>query len=87
MSDLTIFLILFILPIFLIFSIAYIASKSRQKKQNTLLDNVPINASMKVILRYNFGQSQDKFIKMKAFQGSGVLYVLDNQIHFRTRSR
>ena len=84
MSDLTIFLILFILPIFLILLIAFIASRSRKKKQNALLDNVPKNASMKVILRYNFGQSQDKFIKMKAFQGSGVLYVLDNQVHFIT---
>lgn len=73
-----------ILPFVLIFGIAFWASKSREKKQNTLLAQVPPNAEFKAVLRYNFGNQQSKFWKMKAFQGSGVLYVLDDKIHYIT---
>lgn len=73
-----------ILPFVLIFGIAFWASKSREKKQNTLLAQVPPNADFKAVLRYNFGNQQSKFWKMKAFQGSGVLYVLDDKIHYIT---
>ncbi|MDH2207256.1 MULTISPECIES: hypothetical protein [Empedobacter] len=73
-----------ILPFLLIFGIAFWASKSREKKQNALLAQVPPNAEFKAVLRYNFGNQQSKFLKMKAFQGSGVLYVLDDQIHYIT---
>ncbi len=79
-------LLLFIcvLPIILIFGIAFWASKSREKKQKALLDQVPHNAEFKVALRYNFGRTQSQIFKLKAFQGSGVLYLLDNKIHFVT---
>ena len=49
-----------------------------------MLAQVPPNADFKAVLRYNFGNQQSKFLKMKAFQGSGVLYVLDDQIHYIT---
>ena len=80
-------LLCFILPILLIFLIAYLASKSREKKQSALLEKVPSNADFKAILRYNFGNQQSKFFKMKAFQGSGVLYVLDDKIHYNTTNK
>lgn len=73
-----------ILPFLLIFGIAFWASKSREKKQIALLAQVPTNADFKAVLRYNFGNQQSKFFKMKAFQGSGILYVLDDKIHYIT---
>lgn len=73
-----------ILPFALILGVAYWASKSREKKQNALLEQVPSNADFKAVLRYNFGNQQSKIFKMKAFQGSGVLYLIDDKIHYIT---
>lgn len=75
---------MFFSPFALLLGITFWASKSREKKQNTLLAQVPPNAEFKAVLRYNFGNQQSKFWKMKAFQGSGVLYVLDDKIHYIT---
>lgn len=72
------------LPFALIFGITFWSSKSREKKQNALLTQVPPNVEFKAVLRYNFGNLQSKFLKMKAFQGSGVLYVLDDKTHYIT---
>lgn len=77
-------LLCFISPILLILGIAYWASKSREKKQNALLAEIPSNADFKAVLRYNFGNQQSKIFKMKAFQGSGVLYVIGDKIHYIT---
>ncbi len=71
-------------PVILIFGIAFWASKSREKKQNALLETVPSNADFKAVLRYNFGKNQSQFFKLKAFQGSGVLYVIADKIHYVT---
>lgn len=83
-------LILFVFLILLIFSIpaiifliAYLAAQSRKKKQNALLAQLPLETKLTAVVRYNKGQQQTKFLKLKAFQGSGVIYVLDNKIHFR----
>ena len=45
-------LLCFILPILLIFLIAYLASKSREKKQNALLEKVPSNADFISLLSF-----------------------------------
>jgi len=70
-------------PVLLIFLIAYLASASRRKKQKKTLEQVPKQATFKVAVRYNKGNQQDVFLKIKAFQGSGILYVLDKKICFR----
>ena len=75
---------MFFSPFALLLGITFWASKSREKKQNALLAQVPTNAEFKAVLRYNFGNQQSKFLKMKAFQGSGVLYVLDDKTHYIT---
>jgi len=75
---------LFFSPFALLLGITFWASKSREKKQNALLTQVPPNVEFKAVLRYNFGNLQSKFLKMKAFQGSGVLYVLDDKTHYIT---
>jgi len=66
-----------------IFLVAYIASQSRRKKQEKTLKQVPKQAEFKVAVRYNRGYQQDEVLKIKAFQGSGILYVLDQKICFR----
>ena len=73
-----------IVPFVLIIGIAFWASKMREKKQKALLAEVPSNAEFTAVLRYNFGNQQSKIFKMKAFQGSGVLYLLEDKIHYIT---
>ncbi|MDY0931874.1 hypothetical protein [Chryseobacterium sp. CFBP8996] len=34
-------------------------------------------------VRYNMGDTQNQFFKVKAFQGSGIIYVEDKKIIFR----
>jgi len=70
-------------PVLLIFLIAYLANRSRRKKQKKTLEQIPEQATFKVAVRYNKGNQQDIFLKIKAFQGSGILYVLDQKICFR----
>jgi len=77
---LVVVIILIVSPIFLI---AYLASASRRKKQKKTLEQIPKHAEFKVAVRYNKGNQQDVFLKIKAFQGSGILYVLDQKICFR----
>lgn len=73
-------LIAFSLPA-LIFLIAFIAAKSRKKKQQKVLEEIgPTDYS--AIVRYNKGETQGEFFKVKSFQGSGVLYVKDNTLYF-----
>jgi len=72
--------ILVLSPILLI---AYLANISRRRKQKKTLEQIPKQAEFKVAVRYNKGQQQDELIKIKAFQGSGILYVLDKKIYFR----
>ena len=80
---LLIFIVFFIVFIGLIFLIAFLASQSRKKKQEAVLATLPEEAKLKATVRYNKGSQQSKFLKLKAFQGSGVIYVLDDKIHFQ----
>lgn len=85
MDSMIIFIILFLLFIFsipaIIFLIAYLAARSRRKKQNLLLQEIG-TPEYYAFVRYNLGNAQNEFFKIKAFQGSGMIYVEGNTIHF-----
>lgn len=73
------FLILLIPGI--IFLIAYIAAQSRKKKQQALLEKTGV-PEYYAFVRYNTGNAQNEFFKIKAFQGSGMIYVEGRAIRF-----
>ncbi len=85
MDPMIIFFILFLLIIFsipaLIFLIAYLAARSRKKKQKALLEKID-TPEYYAFVRYNMGNTQNEFFKLKAFQGSGIIYVEGRNIHF-----
>lgn len=79
---LIIFLLLFLLSIpAIIFLIAYLAARSRKKKQRLLLEQIG-TPEYYAFVRYNMGNAQNEFFKIKAFQGSGMIYVEGENIHF-----
>ncbi|WP_294221990.1 hypothetical protein [uncultured Chryseobacterium sp.] len=79
---LIVILLIFLLSIpAIIFLIAYLAARSRRKKQNLLLQEIG-TPEYYAFVRYNMGNAQNEFFKIKAFQGSGMIYVEDNHIHF-----
>lgn len=73
-------LILFSIPA-IIFLIAYFAARSRKKKQKLLLEQIG-SPEYYSFVRYNTGNTQNDFFKIKAFQGSGIIYVKDRNIYF-----
>lgn len=73
-------LILFSIPA-IIFLIAYFAARSRKKKQKLLLEQIGF-PEYYAFVRYNTGNTQNEFFKIKAFQGSGIIYVKDRNIYF-----
>ncbi|VXC22777.1 MULTISPECIES: hypothetical protein [Chryseobacterium] len=73
-------LILFSIPA-IIFLIAYFAARSRKKKQKLLLEHIG-SPEYYAFVRYNIGNTQNEFFKIKAFQGSGIIYVKDRNIYF-----
>ena len=76
------FLLLMLLLPGLIFFIAYLAARSRKKKQKALLEKLgPLDFS--AIVRYNRGKTQNNFFKVKAFQGSGIIYVKDQKLFLK----
>jgi hypothetical protein len=85
MDSMIILLILFLFIIFsipaLIFLIAYLAARSRKKKQKLLLEQIG-TPEYYAFVRYNMGNTQNEFFKIKAFQGSGMIYVEGRNIHF-----
>lgn len=85
MSSVIVLIIFFLIIIFsipaLIFLIAYIAARSRKKKQQALLAQIG-TPEYYAFVRYNMGNAQNEFFKIKAFQGSGILYVEGRNIHF-----
>jgi hypothetical protein len=85
MDSIIILLILFLFIIFsipaLIFLIAYLAARSRKKKQKLLLEQIG-TPEYYAFVRYNMGNTQNEFFKIKAFQGSGMIYVEGRNIHF-----
>ena len=85
MDSIIILLILFLFIIFsvpaLIFLIAYLAARSRKKTQQLLLEQIG-TPEYYAFVRYNMGNTQNEFFKIKAFQGSGMIYVEGRNIHF-----
>lgn len=86
MDSVIIFFLFFLLLIFsipaIIFLIAYLAARSRKKKQKILLEQIG-TPEYYAFVRYNMGDTQNQFFKVKAFQGSGIIYVEDKKIIFR----
>lgn len=86
MDSLVFFFIVFLFFILsipaIIFLIAYLAAQSRKKKQKILLEQIG-TPEYYAFVRYNMGNTQDQFFKLKAFQGSGIIYVEDRKIIFR----
>jgi hypothetical protein len=66
----------------IIFLVAYLAAQSRKKKQKVLLDEIG-TPEYHAFVRYNTGNTQNEFFKLKAFQGSGMIYIEDRKIIFR----
>jgi len=83
--------IISILIIFLIFGIfvsiffviAVSDAKVREKNEQHTLKSLPDQVDLKAVVRYNIGRPQGRFLKMKSFQGSGVLYVQGDQLIFK----
>lgn len=76
------FLFLILLIPAIIFLIAFLAAKSRKKKQQVLLEQTG-TPEYYAFVRYNVGDTQNQFFKVKAFQGSGIIYVEDRKIVFK----
>lgn len=78
------FVLILVIIIGGVFGISYLASASRRKKQNQVLQSLPQGVDFHAIVRYNRGKQQDEVIKLKAFEASGVLYLVDNIVHFKS---
>lgn len=76
------FLFLILLIPAIIFLIAFLAARSRKKKQKILLEKIG-TPEYYAFVRYNVGDTQNQFFKVKAFQGSGIIYVEDRKIVFK----
>lgn len=76
------FLFLILLIPAIIFLIAFLAARSRKKKQQVLLEQMG-TPEYYAFVRYNVGDTQNQFFKVKAFQGSGIIYVEDRKIIFK----
>ena len=63
--------------------IAVSDAKVREKNELHTLKSLPEDIELKAVVRYNIGRPQGKFLKMKSFQGSGVLYVQGEQLIFK----
>ncbi len=81
-SILIIFLI-FGIFVSIFFVIAVSDAKVREKNELHTLKSLPEDIELKAVVRYNIGRPQGKFLKMKSFQGSGVLYVQGEQLIFK----
>ena len=77
----TIFLIFIILCSFF-FLIAISDARVSEKSALELYNNLPNSIQNKWVVRYNIGRPQGRFLKMKTFQGNGVLYITDGMIKF-----
>ena len=77
----SIFIIFLIFGIFvsIFFVIAVSDAKVREKNELHSLKTLPDDVILKAVVRYNIGRPQGRFLKMKSFQGSGVLFVENEQ--------
>lgn len=86
MDSIILFFIFFLFLILsipaIIFLIAFLAARSRKKKQQVLLEQTG-TPEYYAFVRYNVGDTQNQFFKVKAFQGSGIIYVEDRKIVFK----
>lgn len=80
--SLTIIILFFAIFCVIFFIVAISDAKVREKSAEELLKSLPSTITNKWIVRYNVGRPQGRFLKMKNFQGSGVLYVENNLIIF-----
>lgn len=64
--------------------IAYLAARSRKAKQNKLLKELPADAEFHAFVRYNRANVQGQFLKLKAFEGSGVFYIAGTKAIFKS---
>lgn len=78
-----IILLIFGLFVSVFFIIAVSDAKVREKNGLHIMESLPNDVAIKSVVRYNIGRPQGKFLKMKSFQGSGVLYVEGNKLYFR----
>ncbi|MBS7333291.1 MAG: hypothetical protein KIG88_06825 [Weeksellaceae bacterium] len=72
----------FIIFCAIFFFVAVSDAKVREKSTLEILKSLPKSITDKWVVRYNIGRPQGRFLKMKTFQGSGVLYIDQNEIHF-----
>jgi hypothetical protein len=85
METLLIFLIILfftLIPIGIVVSVAYFAAVSRKRKQDALMKTIPSNVDFSAIVRYNKEVYQNRIIKIKAFEGSGIIYLQNKIVHF-----
>ncbi len=75
---------MFVLLLGAIVLVAYVAARSRKRKQNRLLKELPIDADFSAFVRYNSGSVQGKLLKLKAFEGSGLFYISDTKAIFKS---
>jgi hypothetical protein len=78
-----IILLIFGLFVSVFFIIAISDAKVREKNGQHIMESLPDNVAIKSVVRYNIGRPQGRFLKMKSFQGSGVLYVLGENVYFK----
>jgi len=77
-----IIIVVFILFCGIFFFVAVSDARVREKSTLEILKSLPDSITDKWVVRYNIGRPQGRFLKMKTFQGSGVLYIDKNDIHF-----
>lgn len=62
------------------FTIAGGAYLSRKLKRKKIEETLPPTAQLKKAVRINTQRKNDAFLKLKAFEYSGILYILDNKV-------
>src|SRR5690606_16238300 len=78
------FLGMFIILLGGILLVAYFAARSRRVKQNSLLKEIPVDTDFHAFVRYNRADIQGKFLKLKAFEGSGLFYIVGTKGIFKS---
>lgn len=79
---LIIIFLIFIILCTIFFIIAISDARVSEKSALELYNNLPSQIKHKWVVRYNIGRPQGRFLKMKTFQGSGILYVENDTIKF-----
>lgn len=78
-----IFLAFLVIPVAILFVIAYQDAKKKDYLQLQLLKELPEHIEQKAIVKFNIGRPQGRFLKEKKFQGSGLIYVYQQQLFFK----